>query len=157
MNIVRRIMVVALAAASLLAVSCTKNDQTEPQEPQLEVNPHSISGNWELVKWNESALAEGTYVYINFVRNDRTYTMYQNLDSFSNVPHVITGSYYIDTDVELGAVIRGNYDHDSGDWAHRYVVKSLTASGMVWVAKDDATFIQEFKRVDNIPVAQVED
>ena len=62
MNIVRRIMVVALAAASLLAVSCTKNDQTEPQEPQLEVNPHSISGNWELVKWNESALAEGTYV-----------------------------------------------------------------------------------------------
>ena len=150
-------MVVALAAASLLAVSCTKNDQTEPQEPQLEVNPHSISGNWELVKWNESALAEGTYVYINFVRNDRTYTMYQNLDSFSNVPHVITGSYYIDTDVELGAVIRGNYDHDSGDWAHRYVVKSLTASGMVWVAKDDATFIQEFKRVDNIPVAQVED
>lgn len=157
MNIVRRIMVVALAAASLLAVSCTKNDQTEPQEPQLEVNPHSISGNWELVKWNESALAEGTYVYINFVRNDRTYTMYQNLDSFSNVPHVITGSYYIDTDVELGAVIRGNYDHDSGDWAHRYVVKSLTASGMVWVAKDDATFIQEFKRVDSIPVAQVED
>lgn len=150
-------MVVALAAASLLAVSCTKNDQTEPQEPQLEVNPHSISGNWELVKWNESALAEGTYVYINFVRNDRTYTMYQNLDSFSNVPHVITGSYYIDTDVELGAVIRGNYDHDSGDWAHRYVVKSLTASGMVWVAKDDATFIQEFKRVDSIPVAQVED
>ena len=150
-------MVVALAAASLLAVSCTKNDQTEPQEPQLEVNPHSISGNWELVKWNESALAEGTYVYINFVRNDRTYTMYQNLDSFSNVPHVITGSYYIDTDVELGAVIRGNYDHDSGDWAHRYVVKSLTATTMVWVAKDDETFIQEFKRVDSIPVAQVED
>ena len=83
--------------------------------------------------------------------------MYQNLDSFTNVPHVITGSYYIDTDVELGAVIRGNYDHDSGDWAHRYVVKSLTATTMVWVAKDDETFIQEFKRVDSIPVAPVED
>ena len=157
MNIVRRIMVVALAAASLLAVSCTKNDQTEPQEPQLEVNPHSISGNWELVKWNESALAEGTYVYINFVRNDRTYTMYQNLDSFSDVPHVVTGSYYIDTDVELGAVIRGNYDHDSGDWAHRYIVKSLTATTMIWVAKDNENFVQKFKRVDSIPVAQVED
>ena len=157
MNIVRKMMVVALAAVSLLAVSCNKNEQPELQEPQLEVNAHSISGNWELVKWNESALADGTYVYINFVRNDRTYTMYQNLDSFSNVPHVITGSYYIDTDVELGAVIRGNYDHDSGDWAHRYIVKSLTASTMVWVAKDDETFIQEFKRVDSIPAAQVED
>ncbi|MBR5835830.1 MAG: lipocalin family protein [Bacteroidales bacterium] len=157
MNIVRKMMVVALAAVSLLAVSCNKNEQTEPQEPQLEVTAHSISGSWELVKWNESALADGTYVYINFVRNDRTYTMYQNLDSFNNVPHVITGSYYIDTDVELGAVIRGNYDHDSGDWAHRYIVKSLTASTMVWVAKDDETFIQEFKRVDSIPAAQVED
>ena len=83
--------------------------------------------------------------------------MYQNLDSFAKVPHVITVSYYIDTDVELGAVIRGNYDHDSGDWAHRYVVKSLTATTMVWVAKDDETFIQEFKRVDSIPVAPVED
>ena len=83
--------------------------------------------------------------------------MYQNLDSFNDVPHVVTGSYYIDTDVELGAVIRGNYDHDSGDWAHRYIVRSLTASKMVWVAKDDATFVQEFERIDSIPVEQLED
>ena len=55
-------------------------------------------------------------------------------------------------DVELGAVIRGNYDHDSGDWAHRYVVKSLTASTMVWVAKDDESFVQVFGRIDEIPV-----
>ena len=150
-------MAAAFAAMTLLAVSCDRNDQSEPVEPQLEVNANNISGKWELVQWNESALAEGTYVYIEFVRNDRTYTMYQNLDSFTDVPHIVTGSYYIDTDVELGAVIRGSYDHDSGDWAHRYVVKSLTATKMVWVAKDDATFIQEFERVDSIPVAAQED
>ena len=123
----------------------------------LEVNANNISGKWELVEWNDAELAEGTYVYIELVRNDRTYTMYQNLDSFSDVPHVVTGSYYIDTDVELGAVIRGNYDHDSGDWAHRYIVKSLTATTMIWVAKDNENFVQKFKRVDSIPVAQVED
>lgn len=154
MNIVKTILAVAIAAMTL--VSCDKNDQSEPKEPQLEVNANNISGNWELVKWNEAALEDGTYVYINFVRNDKTYTMYQNFDSFSNVPHVVSGSYHIDTDPELGAIIRGNYDHDSGDWAHRYIVKSLTATKMVFVAKDDATFIQEFARISEIPVEPAE-
>ena len=154
MNIVKTILAVALAAMTM--VSCDKNDQSEPAEIQLEVNANNISGNWELVKWNESELEDGTYVYINFVRNDKTYTMYQNFDSFSNVPHVVSGSYFIDTDPELGAIIRGNYDHDSGDWAHRYIVKSLTATKMVFVAKDDATFIQEFARISEIPVEPAE-
>lgn len=154
MNIVKTILAVALAAMTM--VSCDKNDQSEPAEIQLEVNANNISGNWELVKWNESELEDGTYVYINFVRNDKTYTMYQNFDSFSNVPHVVSGSYYIDTDPELGAIIRGNYDHDSGDWAHRYIVKSLTATKMVFVAKDDATFVQEFARISEIPVEPAE-
>ena len=146
----------AVALAAMTMVSCNKNDQSEPTEPQLEVNANNISGNWELVKWNESELEDGTYVYINFVRNGKTYTMYQNLDSFSDVPHVVSGSYYIDTDPELGAIIRGNYDHDSGDWAHRYIVKSLTATKMVFVAKDDKTFIQEFARISEIPVEPAE-
>lgn len=154
MNIVKTILAVALAAMTM--VSCDKNDQSEPAEIQLEVNANNISGNWELVKWNESELEDGTYVYINFVRNDKTYTMYQNFDSFSNVPHVVSGSYYIDTDPELGAIIRGNYDHDSGDWAHRYIIKSLTATKMVFVAKDDATFVQEFARISEIPVEPAE-
>lgn len=154
MNIAKTMMAMASAAVMLLASSCDGNDQTEPAEPQLEVNANNISGKWELVKWNESALAEGTYVYMDIVRNGKTYTIYQNLDSFSNIPHVATGSYFIDTDVELGAIIRGTYDHDSGDWAHRYIVKSLTATRMVWVAKDDQTYIQEFERIESIPVEE---
>ena len=157
MNILKKTFFPLLAAMALVSVSCEKNEMPEPQEPQLEVNANNISGKWELVEWNEAELAEGTYVYIELVRNDRTYTMYQNLDSFADVPHVVTGSYYIETDVELGAVIRGNYDHDSGDWAHRYVVKSLTATTMIWVAKDNENFVQKFSRVDSIPVAPVKD
>lgn len=157
MNILKKTFFPLLAVMALVSVSCEKNEMPEPQEPQLEVNANNISGKWELVEWNEAELAEGTYVYIELVRNDRTYTMYQNLDSFADVPHVVTGSYYIETDVELGAVIRGNYDHDSGDWAHRYVVKSLTATTMIWVAKDNENFVQKFSRVDSIPVAPVKD
>ena len=152
MNTFKKIMTAALAALSFLAVSCDKNENTEPQEIYLDVNANNISGKWELVEWNGSSLTSGTYVYLDIVRNDRTFKMYQNLDSFNNVPHVVSGSYYIETDPELGAIIRGSYDHDSGDWAHRYIIKDLTATKMTWVAKDDQDFVQKFVRVDSIPV-----
>lgn len=149
---IKRIIAILLSAAAM--ISCV--EKTEPVEEQLEVNAHNISGSWKLVDWNGSSLNEATYMYVNFVRNDRTFTIYQNLDSFNDVPHVATGSFYIDTDMELGAIIRGMYDHDSGDWAHRYIVQSLTASEMVWVAKDDRNYIQKFERVESIPVTEQE-
>ena len=148
----KNILASALAALSFFAVSCDRNDMTEPQVEYLDVNANNISGKWELVEWNGNALTAGTYVFMEIVRNDRTFKIYQNLDSFSDVPHVVSGSYYIETDPELGAVIRGVYDHDSGDWAHRYIIKDLTASEMTWVAKDDPDFIQKYVRVETIPV-----
>ena len=158
MNRIKRFLSVSLAAlAAMTVISCETEEQRVPEPVQLEVNANNISGQWQLVEWNGAGLAEGTYVYLDIVRNDKTYTMYQNFDSFANVPRVVTGSYHIETDPELGAIIRGNYDHDSGDWAHRYIVKSLTAAQMVWVAKDDETFIQIYQRVDSIPVAPSED
>ena len=147
-KILTLISVIALAFATS---SCEKVDDN-PQPQQLEVNANNISGQWQLVEWNGDNLAEDTYVYLDIVRNDKTYTMYQNMDSFTNVPHIITGSYYLYTDVELGAIIRGSYDHDSGEWSHRYNIISLTANEMFWVATDDLTFSQKFVRVDTIPV-----
>ena len=148
MNKVKMLIAAAFAVMSL--ISCTEKPEVTVE--YLDVNANNISGKWELVEWNGSPLTEGTYVYLDIVRNDRTYTMYQNLDSFTNVPHKVTGSYYIEYDPELGAILRGNYDHDSGDWAHRYIVKDLTATEMYWIAKDDRTFIQKYVRVDSIPV-----
>jgi len=145
-----RIKIFFTVTLAVLMTSCT--DKTVETVEYLDVNANNLSGKWELVEWNGSPLASGTYVYLDIVRNNRTYTMYQNLDSFTNVPHKVTGSYYIDYDPELGAILRGNYDHDSGDWAHRYIVKELTATEMYWVAKDDQTFIQKYVRVDSIPV-----
>lgn len=141
---------ISVLFVSLILVSCGK-EQPEVIE-YLDVNANNISGSWELVDWNGSALQEGTYVFINLVRNDRTYTMYQNIDSFGEIPHVITGRYFIETDPAVGAVIRGDYDHDSGDWAHRYIVKDLTATSMTWVAKDNPEYIQKYERVESIPV-----
>ena len=144
-------ILILLSIIAIAVVSCEKNPMRE-DPPQLEVNANNISGQWELVEWNGENLTEGTYVYLDIVRNDKTYTMYQNMDSFSNVPHVITGSYRLSTDEELGAIIRGTYDHDSGEWSHRYIIQSLTANEMFWVAKDDPSFTQKFRRVSTIPV-----
>ena len=157
MNIIKTMATAASAAIMLMASSCDVIIVDAEKELELEVNANNISGKWQLMEWNNATLAEGTYVYLDIVRNDKTYVMYQNLDSFSGVPHVVTGSYYIETDPELGAIIRGNYDYDSGDWVHRYVVTSLTSNQMIWVAKDDETFVQTYLRVDSIPVAPVED
>ena len=132
------------------SMSCEKEQHDIQPEP-LEVNTNNISGKWELVEWNGAPMAEGTYVYMDIERG-KTYTMYQNLDSFSNIPHVITGSYNLATDPELGAIIRGSYDHDNGDWAHRYIIKDLYENEMLWVAKDDPAFTQKFRRVSTIPV-----
>lgn len=149
MKMMKRMMVMVLASVAMM-LSCTKEPAVVVE--YLDVNANNISGKWELVEWNGSPLTAGTYVFLDIVRNDRTYTMYQNLDSFQNVPHIVTGSYFIETDPELGAIIRGNYDHDSGDWAHRYIVTDLTADEMYWIAKDNPEFVQKFSRVESIPV-----
>ena len=135
---------------AFVSMSCEKEQHDIQPEP-LEVNTNNISGKWELVEWNGAPMAEGTYVYMDIERG-KTYTMYQNLDSFSNIPHVITGSYNLATDPELGAIIRGSYDHDNGDWSHRYIIKDLYENEMLWVAKDDPSFTQKFRRVSTIPV-----
>ena len=85
---------VSVLFASLILASCGK-EQPEVIE-YLDVNANNISGSWQLVDWNGAPLQEGTYVFINLVRNDRTYTMYQNIDSFTDIPHVVTGRYFIE-------------------------------------------------------------
>ena len=129
------LLTISLLALILGFVSCDEPTPEVPAEPELEVTANNIAGEWKLAEWKGAPLAEGSYVYINFVRSDRTYTLYQNLDSFST--RKLTGSFYIETDPERGAVIRGNYDYDRGDWAHRYCVISLTANEMVWVNLDN--------------------
>ncbi|MBQ7811963.1 MAG: lipocalin family protein [Bacteroidales bacterium] len=145
---------IMLVAAAFAAMSCESVLDGGDAEQRLEVNANNISGQWELMTWNGEFLNEATYVYIDIVRNDRTYTMYQNIDSFSDVPHRITGSYYLENDPETGAVIRGNYDHDSGDWAHRYIITDLTQGQMTWTAKDNPEYIQVWHRIESIPVAE---
>ena len=141
-SIFKRLFILMVAVAAMSACS----DESSAVEEQLDVTRHNISGVWSLQSWRGGTLAEGSYVYIEFERSDRTYTMWQNLDSAP--ARKITGMYNISIDPELGAIIRGNYDYGNGDWAHRYIVTSLTSNQMIWVAKDDASDISVYVRCE---------
>ena len=130
--------------AVVTMTACSEEEQY--QEPTLDVTPNNIAGTWRLASWSGGDLASGSYVFIDFVRADRTYTLYQNIDSPQL--RVITGRYFIETDAELGAVIRGNYDYGNGDWAHRYIVTDLTADRMVWTAKDNREDVSVYVRAE---------
>ena len=81
MKIIRTVIASILAAASFAAVSCEK---TPEEIVYLEVNANNISGQWQLVKWNGSDLSEGSYFYMDLVRKETKFTIYQNFDSLGN-------------------------------------------------------------------------
>ncbi len=135
----KKIVKLLVIASLMIAGYGCESPVDKLQEPiQLEVTPNNIAGSWQLSSWNGGeGLPEGSYVYIDFERADRTFTMYQNTDS--HYTRTLTGRFYIYVDEELGvAVLRGDYDHGAGEWNHRYIVTSLTANQMKLVAKDNA-------------------
>ena len=132
----RIVRLLVIATLMFAGYACeTPNDTPTPSE-ELEVTPNNISGSWKLSQWSEGELAEGTFVYIDFVRSEGTFTMYQNIDSHNT--RTLTGRYHIYIDETLGcAVLRGEYDHGAGEWSHRYIVESLTAQQMTLTVKDN--------------------
>jgi hypothetical protein len=133
----------AVLAVALVSVACGKE---EPVVTYLEVTPNNISGEWKLVKWSGEALDADTYFYIDLVRKDRKYTIYQNFDSMGDMPHKITGEFNIELSDFGDPIIRGSYDYSEGFWSHRYMVTKLTETSMVWTAVDDESFVQKFER-----------
>lgn len=134
----------AMCAVMVLAVACSKD--SEPREEYLDVTRNNIAGVWKLERWNDAPLAEGSYVYIQFERGERRFTMWQNIDSFQE--RKLTGTYWIDVDEELGAVIRGSYDHGVGEWTNRYIVTALTDTYMVWQVKGNADDVSTYGRCE---------
>lgn len=138
-KIVKLLVIGAIALASNACELFNDEPPVNHEAVELEVTPNNISGSWGLDAWSEGELPEGMFVYIDFVRSDRTFTMYQNIDSHSDYTYTrtLTGRYHIYIDEELGcAVLRGEYDHGAGEWNHRYIVESLTEQSMKLVPKD---------------------
>ena len=133
-------------------VLCSCNNTNEPTEVLVDVTPTNLAGVWMLESFdNGKSLADGDFVYIEFVRTDRSYTLYQSVGSMYT--QTMTGNYFIEIDPAYVSIISGNYGTDEYnyfDWSHRYIV-TMTADRMRWVAKDDEQNVSVYVRVDALP------
>ena len=75
--------------------------------------------------------------------------MYHNFDSM--YARLVTGSFNVEEDKELGYVISGDYDYENGDWTREYVVSDRLEDAMTWTAKDDAGDVHRFVRCEKVP------
>lgn len=131
----------------LVLASCTRDEETAPQ--QLEVTPNNISGIWTLSEVNGEQLPDGLYCYIEFVRRDRTYTMYQKFDSM--YPRRLTGSYEITKDDYKGYILSGKYDYGTGDWNNSYIVTELYEESMLLTADAQSGDVCKYVRCNEVP------
>lgn len=132
---------------TLIAV-CTSCTPEETPEPTLPVNTYNLDGTWQLAQLNDAPLADSTYLYIVLDRKG-TFSIYTNLSSM--YPVMQTGKFTIEEDWRIGSIISGTYDFDLGAWNHEYIITDLYKESMVWTAKDDATDVQKFVRVADVP------
>ena len=73
-----RIAVILMALTALTFSSC---DKPEVPSAFLEVTPNNIAGTWVLESFCGVPQAEGNYVYLEILRKDRTFKIFQNTDS----------------------------------------------------------------------------
>ena len=148
MKTLLKTMVLVLALTGLAA--CTTDEDVTSQ--QLEVTPNNVSGIWSLAEVNGEALPDGLYCYIEFVRRDRTFTMYQKFDSM--YPRRLTGTYSITKDDYKGYVLDGKYDYGTGDWNNAYIVTIVTdlyEESMVLTADAKNGDVCKYVRCDEVP------
>lgn len=143
----KRLFKIALLSLALAASGAC--DDKNDEQPRLKANANNIAGTWCLAEFGGAEPAEGTYVYIEFIRKDALFEMYQNIDSF--LPRKLTGRFGIAEEETGEEVIRGLYDHGVGDWKHSYRITEFTAERMVWTALDDADDVSVYVRCDEIP------
>ena len=146
----KKIFNLLILFAVALFAAC--EETIEPNET-LEVKPYNIEGAWVLAELNGSSLADSAYVYLVLDRRC-TYEIYENTASM--YPVLFTGKYELEYDWRVGDVISGTYDYDLGAWGHEYVITDLYENTMTWTAKDDASYVQKFVRVAEVPAEIVE-
>lgn len=145
-NLKNSMLKMLLLMVAVCTMASCSDDETPV--PTLEVIPVNLHGTWKLQELNGAELPENFYVYIDFNRKG-TFTLYQNNDSM--YPRCITGTFNIEHDYQLGAILSGVYDFQQGEWNNKYIVTDLLETGsMIWTVKDGDE-VSKYVRVDKIP------
>ena len=115
----KNILVYLMLAATFLLSACDKDEKMlEPS--YLPVTYANIAGTWQLAEWNGVEMSEGRYCYLVIKRKadeetgKRALEIYTNIDSDKS--HLLTSTYELEEDEDLGSIISGIYDHAAGFW-----------------------------------------
>lgn len=131
---------------------CSNDDEAMiPTVLPVEVTPNNISGIWKLKSWSGSS--QTPVVYLELIRRDRKFKIYQHYDSM--YPRLITGTFTLESDYYKGTIISGKYDYDSGFWNNDYIV-TLYSNSMVLTVDGNSSEVQVYTRVSEIP-AEIKD
>ena len=133
-------------------VACSQDNDEAPQS--LEVTYNNVSGVWALEEVKGEPLPDGLYCYIEFVRSDRTFTMYQNFDTM--YPCRLTGSYSITKDHYKGYILDGVYDYGTGNWNNAYLVTALFEEYMILTADTKDGDRCKYVRCNEVPAEIVD-
>lgn len=139
-----------LLCLMVLPFQACSDDDGAPLSPDLnpvEVTPNNISGVWKLQSWNDSE-EQVPVVYLELIRRDRKFNLYQWFDSM--YPSLKTGTFSLETDEDDVTTLKGKYNYSSGPWNNDYIV-TLFANRMVLVTDNELGEVQEFVRVSEVP------
>ena len=149
MRLLQLTFTLLLATATLSLTGCSKEATNDLSEPKIAVTYAALDGCWQLTHWQGSTLDEATYLYIEFDRSTRRYTMWDNIDSMYATD--TTGTFTVTEERDGSYTLTGTYDHGVGDWNYAYRV-TLHSEGeeMEWLSRDEAQWM-EFRRIDSVP------
>ena len=146
----KNILKLMLLFVLVLPFQACSNDDDEVARPTLEVTPNNIAGIWELHEWSGTE-GKAPVVYVEFIRKDRKFVIYQKYDSMYT--RVITGTYELEEDYYKGMILKGKYDYGTGKWNKDYIVKYLYEDTMVIVVDGDGTETLTYVRVSDLPAS----
>ena len=137
-----------LALVSLVTMSSCEKPAPLPDEETVAVTYSALDGCWALSLLQGKPIAEHTYLYIEFFRTERRYSMWDNMDSMYGTE--TTGTFAI-SDEEGTYILSGTYDYGVGVWNNKYQVKLMSENRMVWYSMGHNHEVKEFERIDQIP------
>ena len=122
----------------------------------MDVTPNNISGYWKLTEYNGMELPEGVFCYVEYIRKDKKFVIYQKFDSM--YPRRITGIFSIDKDKYGRAILSGVYDYSmgEGEWNNKYYVTELSENSLVLTADSENADVSKYERCVEIPADVIE-
>lgn len=138
-----------LALVSLVAMSSCEKPAPLPQDESLAVTYSALDGCWQLSDLQGTPISEDTYLYIEFDRTERRYTMWDNMNSMYGTE--TTGTFVISEQEDGTYTLSGTYDYGVGVWNNKYKVELTSEDRMLWHSLGKELEVMEFNRIDQIP------